>query len=110
MIQNFKVNYSFPVHFTENLFKEENLLLRRVIEEGGNAPAKILLILDKNLLQVNKDLIKQIEQYLKLHKDVLTYSGLVVLEGGESVKNDFGNVEMILNAINQYGICRHSYT
>lgn len=110
MIQSFQVNYTFPVLFSENIFLEENIVFRTIIEDAGNIPPKILLVIDRKVLELNVELVKKIEAYFKFHKDVFQSNpALVVLEGGESSKNDFRNVEIVLEAINKYGICRHSY-
>lgn len=110
MQQNFSVSFSYPVVFTEGLFKQENLSFRNVIPKGEQDLAKVILVVDTGFVQCNPDVIKQAESYFSFHRDVFAFSGAICLvEGGENCKNDFRNVELILESINKAGICRHSY-
>jgi 3-dehydroquinate synthase len=110
ILQKFEVGYQFPVYFTENLFKEENLSLRGILEVGMNNPAKVMVVTEKAIHSHHPDLAKKIENYFLFHKDVISNTGtMCLIDGGENCKNDFRNVELILEGINRAGICRHSY-
>lgn len=109
MHQEFSVRFQYPVHFTENIFKEENLLLRNIVESPSEAPA-ILVVLDQGLESASPNIREQIERYFKLHKEIIRGDlKIISIPGGEDAKNDLSLVFRIVSAVNEFKICRHSY-
>jgi len=109
--QRFVVPFSYKVYFTQNLFHPDNTLLNDVVKSAsGNIPVRSLILLDEELIQKTPDLPKQLDTYY--HKFSKTFSSLIeplILPGGEASKNNIQSIEKIADAINDNGICRHSF-
>jgi 3-dehydroquinate synthase len=109
--QSFAVKFSYKTYFTQHLFAPENSLFREVIATDGNeGRRKIFVVMDSGVVQTNPQIISQIQQYVRRHQDILDLRGeILIVQGGEVVKNEEINVQKILQAVNEYAICRHSY-
>jgi 3-dehydroquinate synthase len=109
--QKFQVSFSYIVHFTEGLFNPDNLLLRDVIaRDGGEGPRKLYFVIDSGVQEAHPQLQSDIKNYFRTHADILVLNGdLTVLPGGERCKNMPELVDQLLEAVNNYGIDRHSY-
>jgi 3-dehydroquinate synthase len=120
--QEFLVPVRYPVHFTTGVFAASNPLLRNLIATGraarnartghseDDAPAKVVVVVDRGLERAHPALIDTIDAYCAAHTDAIALSPpILVVPGGESVKNDRRHVERILEAINTASLCRHSY-
>ncbi|SRR6266446_1144120 len=109
--QTVQVNYHYAVHFTQQLFACENLLLRDVISGGDmQPPKKILCVVDRGVWQHHTDLLDAISSYCQHHRSLMSLvCPPLVVPGGECAKNTPTNVATIQEAIHHYGICRHSY-
>lgn len=109
MHQEFSVRFQYPIYFTESVFKEENLILRKTIEAPSEPPA-ILVVLDEGLEKAYPEIRRKIEVYFRFHKEIFRGNlNLITVPGGEAAKNDFNLVFKIASAVNEYKICRHSY-
>jgi 3-dehydroquinate synthase len=109
--QALTVRFGFPVHFTTQGFAPTNRVLRDVVSAGGGmTPSRILFTVDDGVLRHHPSLIKDIENYCREHADVLTLAApVLVVPGGETIKNDPRHVMAILRAIHDAALCRHSY-
>lgn len=120
--QEFFVPVRYPVHFTTGVFAPSNLLLRDLIAGGRaarthavagdepGAPAKLAVVVDRGVERAHPALIDTIDAYCAEHARVIAVSGpVLVVPGGESIKNDRRHVDRILEAINAASLCRHSY-
>lgn len=109
--QSFTVTFEYDVLFMEGLFKEENQILKEVIEkDGATGRRKFLILIDDGVYQNHPLIIKDIKNYFKKNKTHLDLRGEpIILPGGEQVKNQPQLVQDLLIAINARGICRHSY-
>ena len=120
--QEFFVPVRYPVHFTTGVFAPSNLLLRDLIAGGRaprthavagdepGAPAKLVVVVDRGVERAHPGLIDTIGAYSAEHARVIAVSGpVLVVPGGESIKNDRRHVDRILEAINAASLCRHSY-
>ncbi|GAA4440706.1 3-dehydroquinate synthase [Ravibacter arvi] len=110
--QSFKVSYQYQVYFTEHLFDAENALLaqvfRSLVEPGYVARA--LFVVDEGVWTAHPVLGEQISRYFDTLKDLVVLAPEIIrVPGGEAVKNDRLQVERIVDAVNEYGIDRHSY-
>jgi 3-dehydroquinate synthase len=109
--QNFKVQFSYGVHFTEGVFKEDNTLLRDILSQANvGSSSKVLFVIDDGVAKAHPTLSDQISEYASTYSDVfhLAASPILVL-GGEEVKNDKRHLQLLLDSVNEFGICRHSY-
>jgi 3-dehydroquinate synthase len=109
--QQVRVDFEYPVYFTTGVFVPSNLLLRDVVARSADeTPSRLLAIVDRGVLDHHPQLLDQIDAYCQRHRTVLQHAGpAVVVPGGEAVKNDPRFVDQIHNAINDAGLCRHSY-
>ncbi|MEO8151132.1 MAG: 3-dehydroquinate synthase [Bacteroidia bacterium] len=107
--QKFKIDYHFPVYFVDTLFESGENYLQKIFNECGiTEESKFLFVIDGNLIKKNNTLIPGIELFFQLHAYKLAGAPLII-PGGEAAKIDFAVTHKILEAINNYGIDRHSY-
>ncbi len=109
--QQVRVDFEYPVYFTTGVLTPSNLLLRDVIARSADeSPSRVLVVLDRGVRDRHPALVSQVEEYCRRHRTVLNLVGPVLdVPGGEAVKNDSRHVDGIHAAINQAGLCRHSY-
>ncbi len=109
--QRFAVPFSYEVLFTEHLFSTDNPILKDIlVGQASIHPIKVLFVIDEGVAKAHPELIDQIYAYTtQYHNQLVLTSSPLIIEGGEGSKNDYGIVEKILEAINEYNICRHSY-
>src|SRR5262245_32230645 len=109
--QRVRVEFEYPVYFASGVLAASNLLIRDVVARSADeTPSRLIVILDKGVLDHHPRSIEQIEEYCHRHRTVLSLAApVVVVPGGEAVKNDPAHVDRIHNAINDAGLCRHSY-
>lgn len=109
--QTFQVEYKYKVFFTESLFQEDNLTLFNFLNSFGekNYKKKILFFIDEEVFNCHAYLRTEISNYFSKNNCVDLIPELIILPGGESVKNDAGQTEKIIETINKYGIDRHSF-
>ena len=108
--QNFAVDFKYRVHFTKRLLSLDNPLLARTLATARNSPKKAIAVVDGGLLDHYPQLISQIEAYAERWSDLFSLKAKpLVVAAGEAAKNDPQLIEKIHIAIEQGGICRHSY-
>lgn len=109
--QSFSVKFDYKVYFTTDVFNPSNkdfkFFLDEHIESGTRQ--KILFIIDDGVVNTHPQLANQIKDYFKIYTSVTLVQELVVIEGGESAKNDCRSLDTIIEAIDLNGIDRHSY-
>ncbi len=108
--QSFSVTFQYKVHFTSNLFHPQNTLLQTFFQSHviAGVQQKILFVIDKGVLDHHPQLIQNIDTYFQLYPQVqLTHH--LIIAGGEAAKNDEPLLDSIIDAVNTYGIDRHSY-
>jgi 3-dehydroquinate synthase len=110
--QRFQIEYQYSVFFTENLFHQNNPLLKdffsNYTEQGFQR--KALVIVDEGFATQHPSLTSDIKTYfsesvshIALAKDV------ILVPGGEASKNDPALFEKLCSAVDSYGIDRHSF-
>lgn len=109
--QSFKVSFDYNVYFTSDLFhpsnKDFDFFLKEHIEHRTHQ--KILFVVDSGVLNTHPQLHSDIETYFKTYNTVSFVKEIIVINGGENAKNDPDSFDLILEAIDKYGIDRHSY-
>jgi 3-dehydroquinate synthase len=104
------MSFRYQVHFTRDLFAPGNTLLRDVAAEPDKGPKKMLLIVDRGVYRHHPRVLVQAEEYARRHRDAVTLAARpVVVEGGETAKNDPTWIEIVHKAVEKAGLCRHSY-
>lgn len=105
----FTVEYSFVVRFTSGAFDPDNELLADVVEVAGG-PAKLLVVLDADVVARRPELPEQVRRYAQRHASRITLvADPIVLGGGERLKDEPEHVRRLLRALYDHRIDRHSY-
>jgi 3-dehydroquinate synthase len=109
--QKVRVDFEYPVCFTTGVLAPSNLLLRDLVARSADrSPSDVVVVLDQGVLDHHPRLTEQILEYAQRHKTVLHLAApVLVVPGGEAVKNDPRHVDAIHHTINEAGLCRHSY-
>lgn len=110
--QRFKVEYNYAVYFTQNLFSTENPLLKNFFEEYTEQgfQRKALVIVDEGFEQFNTDLGVRIRDYFETSVPHIQLAPeIIVVPGGEACKNDPALFDSLVEAVDHYGIDRHSF-
>ena len=109
--QSFEVTFNYKVCFTSGIFHSSNkdfdLFLREHVERRTHQ--KILFIIDDGVLHTHPQLPGAIETYFKTCKTVSLVEEIITIPGGENAKNNSASFDLIVQAIDKYGIDRHSY-
>lgn len=109
--QAFQVPYSFDIIFTKNLFSTDNQALNNFLNNFGDTrfQKKILFLIDDGVAENHLTLIESIKTYFSNNTNITLVDEILVMPGGEIVKNDTQYLDQTLLAINKYGIDRHSF-
>ncbi len=109
--QAIRVTFQFPVHFTTGVFTSTNPVLRTIVANASaRLPSDTLAVVDENVARAHPGLIDDIERYSREHATAIRLAGpVVVLPGGEQVKNDARYVDQLHRAIHDAALCRQSY-
>ena len=108
--QSFTVSYQYKVFFTEHLFYPSNTAFAQFLQElqTEGLQKKILFVIDAAVTEHHPQLQQQIIHYFE-NIPAVSLAAILTVAGGEEVKNSEMYVHQVLQAINQYGIDRHSY-
>lgn len=101
--QHFQVEYQYDVIFTRNVFKTENKELINIIKTDN---PKIVVVIERDIAVYHPNIINDISDYFQLHT---VDSSILIVRGGENIKNDDHTIEEILQLIHNNQIDRHSY-
>jgi 3-dehydroquinate synthase len=108
--QSFAVQFNYGIYFTEDIFEQENAMLRDVVQQSSHAPAKVFFVIDSGVAEAHPFLLQSIQNYTTTHTDAMTLAAKpLIIPGGEACKNNPDVLQQVLEGINQHGICRHSY-
>ncbi|SDM51818.1 3-dehydroquinate synthase [Daejeonella rubra] len=103
--QSFTVKFEYKVYFTSGLFNTSNTLFNDFLK-GPGIIRKILFVVDEG---VGIETVQQLKEYFSFHHAVQLVPEIVIVPGGEIVKNDTRYFDQILEAVNKHKIDRHSY-
>ena len=109
--QEIHVSFRYAVHFTTGVFTPANPLLRDVAARpGATSASRILVVVDSGIERAHPGVLDAIRRYFSAHSASIELAGSVlVLPGGEQVKNDPAHVDQLLAAMHAAALCRHSY-
>ena len=119
--QEFLVPVRYPVYFTTGVFAASNPLLRDIVMGGISSgigatiaedtlPVKAVVVVDRGVDEAHPALLDSIAAYCEKSGDRLTLATpVLVVPGGEQIKDDRRHIERIIDAINVSSLCRHSY-
>ncbi|MEJ7557437.1 MAG: 3-dehydroquinate synthase [Pedobacter sp.] len=108
--QSFSVKFEYKIFFTSSLFEINNNTLADFFKQKpSESLRKIFFVVDQGVAETHPNLINDITQYFSAHTDVQLIKEVLVITGGEAAKNDTNLFDKIVEAVNQFGIDRHSY-
>ncbi len=109
--QEIRLSFRYPVHFTSGVFSVSNPVLRDLLTPpAGGSRARALVVVDSGVDAAHPGLRAAIPAYFAAHPSSLSLAGaVVVLPGGEQVKNDPAHLETVVAAVHAAALCRHSY-
>jgi 3-dehydroquinate synthase len=109
--QSFNIKFNYKVYFTSDIFHPSNNDFGNFLSEHfePGARQKILFVIDDGVLNAYPELIDKIKAYFEIHNSVSLLEKILIIPGGESAKNNSESFDTIIEAIEAYGIDRHSY-
>ncbi|MCV9928579.1 3-dehydroquinate synthase [Flavobacterium sp. LS1R49] len=108
--QNFQVSFNYDIIFSRSIFDVTNSSLIDVIKkEPGFQQPKIAIVIDSGVVDCTNQLISKIINYFNQYQFEVTEANLIIIQGGEEVKNDPDYIEAVLQLINNNKIDRHSF-
>lgn len=109
--ERFDVTWNHRLYFSSDTLRHDNEVLAEAIrgEDPESSHHGMIVVLDAGVAKTNPDLEKDLENYVKAHRDSLPeLRAIHVTPGGEIAKQDPRLIEEILELINQHRICRRS--
>jgi 3-dehydroquinate synthase len=109
--QSFSVRFEYKVFFTSGLFDLTNEGFDEFLQADSISASlkKILFVVDEDVLKAKPELADKIRRYFAIHKAAQLIPEIILMPGGEIVKNDESHFSKLLDIINHYNIDRHSY-
>lgn len=109
--QSFTVKFEYKVYFTSGLFNQANPLFNDYLKNlsTGNIKRKILFVVDQGLIDAGNNVIDTLKTYFETYDSVQLVPEILVIPGGEIVKNDTCYFDEIVQAVNLHRIDRQSY-
>lgn len=111
MEQRICVNFAFPVHFTQDLFAEQNrIFVETVSRLERDKRHRVVFVIDDNVAAAHPGLIPSINRYFTTHAKALELiAPPTLVPGGEGVKNDIAHVLGLVKLVDRHGVDRHSF-
>ncbi|HIH2762445.1 MAG TPA: 3-dehydroquinate synthase [Candidatus Azoamicus sp. MARI] len=108
--QTFNIKYNYNIFFTTDIFNLNNKILINELNKNNLSEKKILILIDKNVIKFNTDIIIKINNYFKFYENsIKVVCNPIAITGGEKVKNHYLLVKYFYKLIEKYKICRQSY-
>lgn len=108
--QSFSVKFEYKIFFTSSLFDASNTTLGDFFKgKASEALRKIFFVVDQGVADAHPNLLNDIKAYFNQHTDVQLIPDILIIPGGEACKNDVTLFDQLVEAVNVYGIDRHSY-
>lgn len=111
-VQSFDVRYSYPVYFTRDAFDPSNSCVQTALSrlEPSNRH-RMAVFVDEGVTLTRPHLIGQIARYAAQHaQSMQIVDDIVIVPGGEAVKNHHDCIEHILKDLSARHIDRQSYS
>ena len=109
--QSFSVRFEYKVFFTTHLFRSDNNLFRDFLlqSQQQGLTKKLLMVADAEVLRHHPELSTQLTMYMDRIPGVQLVPEIIIIPGGEQAKNTTIYLDRIVEAVNHYGIDRHSW-
>ena len=114
IIENLSVDFNVPfVHrlrFTQDVFGEDQHVLKALLESSDEQPARVQFWVDQNVADGTPQLVNRIKQFANAHPaEVQRVGSIQFVPGGEEIKNDIHILERMLKVFNVSDLDRRSY-
>lgn len=109
--QSFAVRYDYPVYFTRDVFDLANPCLRNALTRLEKSKRhRMAVFVDEGVTLACPGLLPKITRYAEHHADAVAIVGdIVVVPGGEAMKNQHDCVEHVLRDLSARQVDRQSY-
>ena len=109
--QSFSINYNYSVYFTRDLFDPGNLCLHRALTAvEPDKRHRFAVFVDEGVTLAAPTLLARITRHAAAHASTMAIAGdIVVVPGGEAVKNQHDSVEQVLRDLSARQIDRQSF-
>jgi 3-dehydroquinate synthase len=108
--QSFSVRFEYKVFFTEHLFNRTNGAFKDFLNsQRTGTNKKVLFVIDEGVAQHHPALQNDITEYFKTVSGFTLADKFIIIEGGERAKNNELLFYNLVDAVDFYGIDRHSY-
>ena len=106
---SFEVPFVHRLRFTQGIFGDGNACLRDLMAGSvAGERVRVVVVVDKGACDGGR--IAEIEGYFERNADYFDLrADILVVEGGEQVKQDGAVYDAVCDLINRGGICRQSY-
>lgn len=107
--QTFQVEYNHRLYFTNQLFELTNALFSDIINSYSPTRTKVLFVVDEGVSHKFPHLKEQIASYCEHYNSKIELKSIITIPGGEQVKIGTKYLDTVLEGINDFHICRHSF-
>lgn len=108
--QAFSVKFEYKIFFTEHLFGAGNSVFRDfLVGSNTDTTKKIFFVIDEGVAKKHPQLQAEIRHYFAEIESVVMVPEMLIIPGGEAAKNSEALFYKLVNAVDRYGIDRHSY-
>ena len=108
--QTFSVRFEYKVFFTEHLFNSTNRAFKDFLNsQRTDTIKKILFVIDEGVSVNHLLLENDIREYFSDLDGFILIDKFLVIEGGEHAKNSEMLFYSLVDAVDEYGIDRHSF-
>jgi len=109
VIEPQKINRTFSITWNHQLFCTQNAFRKdgevsHVLKEIN--PPKIMIVIDRGIVDANKKFVSNVHSWIET--SAIECATLLVVQGGEEAKTTDSVGESVLDAINEFGMCRKS--
>ena len=104
----FSCKFTHRLRFTGNVFAPGNTTLSEILSRESRHCSNIAIFIDANVARKRANLANIINDYFKKYLPENSPK-IHVVPGGEQVKNEERNFKQILDAIEQFHLCRKSF-
>jgi 3-dehydroquinate synthase len=109
--QSFSVSFAYQVFFTQHIFEPSNTCLSGYLQSQASAHyrKRLLVVADEGVIASHPTLQNNLKAYLGAIEAVELIPEIIVIPGGEQVKNDERLFYRLVDAVDRYAIDRHSF-
>ncbi|MDT8363291.1 MAG: 3-dehydroquinate synthase [Nitrosomonas sp.] len=110
LLNNIKLELSYPVYFTKNIFNTVNLQLVNAFSVNVTDKSLVCIFLDQGVADENPDLLSQIDNYFNSYRSRLRQLGApMLIPGGEICKTDPEILEAVYYKLHHEKVDRHAF-